>query len=124
VNLRYQRSGSDPSSISITYLKTEPKKISDQFDWDLSSLSPGLTEGDEIEYWLEASDQNTAGPNVGSSERLLLRVVTPEEKRADLLGRTSDVLGSVDEATTDQEILNKDLESIIRKNSENPTKKD
>jgi hypothetical protein len=33
-------------------------------------------------------------------------------------------LGSVDEATTDQEILNKDLESIIRKNSENPTKKD
>jgi len=124
VNLRYQRSGSDPSSISITDLKTEPKKISDQFDWDLSSLSPGLTEGDEIEYWLEASDQNTAGPNVGSSERLLLRVVTPEEKRADLLGRTSDVLGSVDEATTDQEILNKDLESIIRKNSENPTKKD
>ena len=124
VNLRYQRSGSDPSSISITDLKTEPKKISDQFDWDLSSLSPGLTEGDEIEYWLEASDQNTAGPNVGSSERLLLRVVTPEEKRADLLGRTSDALGSVDEATTDQEILNKDLESIIRKNSENPTKKD
>jgi hypothetical protein len=124
VKLRYQRSGSDPSSISITDLKTEPKKISDQFDWDLSSLSPGLVEGDEIEYWLEASDQNTAGPNIGSSERLLIRVVTPEEKRADLLGRTSDALGSVDEATTDQEILNKDLETIIRKNSEKPTKED
>ncbi len=124
VNLRYQRSGSDPTSISITDLKTEPKKISDQFDWDLSSLNPGLAEGDEIEYWLEASDQNTAGPNIGSSEHLLLRVVTPEEKRADLLGRTSDALGSIDEATTDQEILNKDLETIIRKNSEKPIKED
>jgi len=124
VNLRYKMSGSEPSSISIIDLKTEPKKISDQFDWDLSSLSPGLAEGDEIEYWLEASDQNTAGPNIGSSERLLIRVVTPEEKRADLLGRTSDALGSVDEATTDQEILNKDLETIIRKNSEKPTKED
>ncbi|MDG1852977.1 MAG: hypothetical protein P8I97_02355 [Verrucomicrobiales bacterium] len=124
VNLHYQRIGSEPSSISITDLKTEPKKISDQFDWDLSSLNPGLAEGDEIEYWLEALDQNTAGPNIGKTERLLLRVVTPEEKRADLLGRTSDALGSVDEATTDQEILNKDLETIIRKNSEKPTKED
>ena len=124
VNLRYQKSGSEPASILINDLKSEPKKVSDQFDWDLSSLSPGLAEGDEIEYWLEATDQNTAGPNIGSTERLLLRVVTPEEKRADLLGRTSDALGSVDEATTDQEILNKDLETIIRKNSEKQTKED
>ena len=87
-------------------------------------MNPGLAEGDEIEYWLEASDQNTAGPNIGSSEHLLLRVVTPEEKRADLLGRTSEALGSIDEATTDQEILNKDLETIIRKNSEKPIKED
>ena len=48
-------------------------------------------------------------------------MVTPDEKRADLLGRTSDALGSVDEATNDQETLNKDLESIIRKNT--PIKK-
>ena len=31
---------------------------------------------------------------------------------------------SSSEATTDQEILNKDLESIIRKNSDKPTKED
>ena len=124
VNLRYQKSGSEPATVPISDLKDEPKKVSSQFDWDLSSLSPGLTEGDEIEYWLEATDQNTAGPNVGSTERLLIRVVTPEEKRADLLGRTSDALGSVDEATTDQEILNRDLETIIRKNSEKQTKED
>ena len=54
-----------------------------------------------------------------AAEKLILKVVTPEEKRADLLGRTSDALGSVDEATNDQENLNKDLESIIRKTTPN-----
>ena len=40
VNLRYQRSGSDPTSISITDLKTEPKKISDQYQfYNFNSIS-------------------------------------------------------------------------------------
>ena len=97
------------------------KQISDSYEWNLGSLKTGLSEGDQIEYWLEASDQNISGLNISSSEKLSLKVVTPEEKRADLLGRTSDALGSVDEATNDQENLNKDLESIIRKNT--PIKK-
>ena len=46
-----------------------------------------------------------------------MRIVTPEEKRADLLGRASDALGTVSEATTDQERLNNDLEKVIRGSS-------
>ena len=116
MNLRYRRGSAEPESLPISIPKNTPKSVNGQLDWDLTKLQPGLTEGDVLEYWLEATDQNAASANTGSSEHLLVRIVTPEEKRADLLGRASDALGTVSEATTDQERLNKDLETVIRSN--------
>ena len=121
INLKYKREENEIVTIPLIKEESSKKQISDSYEWNLGSLKTGLSEGDQIEYWLEASDQNISGLNISSSEKLSLKVVTPEEKRADLLGRTSDALGSVDEATNDQENLNKDLESIIRKNT--PIKK-
>ena len=121
INLKYKREENEIVTIPLMKEESSMKQISDSYEWNLGSLKTGLSEGDQIEYWLEASDQNLSGLNISSSEKLSLKVVTPEEKRADLLGRTSDALGSVDEATNDQENLNKDLESIIRKNT--PIKK-
>ena len=121
INLKYKREENEIVTIPLIKEESSKKQISDSYEWNLGSLKTGLSEGDEIEYWLEASDQNISGLNISSSEKLSLKVVTPEEKRADLLGRTSDALGSVDEATNDQENLNKELESIIRKNT--PIKK-
>ena len=119
INLKYKREENEIVTIPLMKEETAKKQISDNYEWNLGSLKTGLSEGDQIEYWLEASDQNISGLNISSSDKLSLKVVTPEEKRADLLGRTSDALGSVDEATNDQENLNKDLESIIRKNTPN-----
>ena len=121
INLKYKREENEIVTIPLMKEESSKKQISDSYEWNLGSLKTGLSEGDQIVYWLEASDQNISGLNISSSEKLSLKVVTPEEKRADLLGRTSDALGSVDEATNDQENLNKDLESIIRKNT--PIKK-
>ena len=119
INLKYKREENEIVTIPLMKEETAKKQISDSYEWNLGSLKTVLSEGDQIEYWLEASDQNISGLNISSSDKLSLKVVTPEEKRADLLGRTSDALGSVDEATNDQENLNKDLESIIRKNTPN-----
>ena len=119
INLKYKREENEIVTIPLMKEESSKKQISDSYEWNLGSLKTGLSEGDQIEYWLEASDQNISGLNISSSDKLSLKVVTPEEKRADLLGRTSDALGSVDEATNDQENLNKDLESIIRKNTPN-----
>lgn len=119
INLKYKREENEIVTIPLMKEETAKKQISDSYEWNLGSLKTGLSESDQIEYWLEASDQNISGLNISSSDKLSLKVVTPEEKRADLLGRTSDALGSVDEATNDQENLNKDLESIIRKNTPN-----
>ena len=121
INLKYKREENEIVTIPLMKEESSKKQVSDSYEWNLGSLKTGLSEGDQIVYWLEASDQNISGLNISSSEKLSLKVVTPEEKRADLLGRTSDALGSVDEATNDQENLNKDLESIIRKNT--PIKK-
>ena len=121
INLKYKREENEIVTIPLMKEESSKKQISDSYEWNLGSLKTGLSEGDQIVYWLEASDQNISELNISSSEKLSLKVVTPEEKRADLLGRTSDALGSVDEATNDQENLNKDLESIIRKNT--PIKK-
>jgi hypothetical protein len=122
MQLRYRLGDSEPQSVPISIPPNTPKSVSGRIDWDLTKLQPGLTEGDVLEYWLEATDQNAVSANTGSSEHLMLRIVTPEEKRADLLGRASDALGTVSEATTDQERLNNDLEKVIRSNT--PAKKD
>ena len=121
INLKYRRNENEVITIPVLVDESGKNQIKDNYEWDLGSLNPSLSEGDQISYWLEASDQNIAGSNISTTEILTLKVVTPDEKRADLLGRTSDALGSVDEATNDQETLNKDLESIIRKNT--PIKK-
>ena len=114
VNLRYRRGSAETETLAMSIPQDTPRSVKGSLDWDLNKLQPGLTEGDEVEYWLEATDQNAASANTGSSEHLLIRVVTPEEKRADLLGRASDALGSVGETTVDQERLNDDLETVIR----------
>ena len=122
MNLRYRLGDSDTQSVPVSIPPNNPKSVNGKIDWDLTKLQPNLTEGDVLEYWLEATDQNAVSANTGSSEHLRVRIVTPEEKRADLLGRASDALGTVSEATTDQERLNNDLEKVIR--GSNRAKKD
>ena len=117
MNLRYRLGDSDTQSVPVSIPPNNPKSVNGKIDWDLNKLQPNLTEGDVLEYWLEATDQNAVSANTGSSEHLRVRIVTPEEKRADLLGRASDALGTVSEATTDQERLNNDLEKVIRGSS-------
>ena len=122
MNLRYRLGDSDTQSVPVSIPPNNPKSVNGKIDWDLTKLQPNLTEGDVLEYWLEATDQNAVSANTGSSEHLRVRIVTPEEKRADLLGRASDALSTVSEATTDQERLNNDLEKVIR--GSNRAKKD
>jgi hypothetical protein len=113
--LRYLRESGSGGELPIEIEPGAPKSVVGSLEWDLTKLEPRLTEGETVSYWLEASDQNSSRPNVGESDRLQIKVVSPDEKRADLLGRASDTLGGVGESTGDQEQLNRKLESIIRK---------
>jgi hypothetical protein len=89
------------------------KKVSEGYDWQLEEIAPALTVGVEIVFWIEAYDQN-ADTAVGKSSSRILKVVTPREKRDDLLSRVGDSLGRIDQATDDQERLNSVLANWIR----------
>jgi len=92
-----------------------PQRVRRRYEWKLPDYLPGLGEGSMIEYWLEVEDNNNAtGPGIGSSDHQLARVVSDAEKRADLLNRAGDYLGSISDVAGDQEKLNKGLGNIIK----------
>jgi hypothetical protein len=113
VSLHYAVAGSEPRSLDLPIASPGSEAINGQFKWALGEVEPPLQVGDEIEYWVEAHDQNAETP-AGKSARKLLKVVTAQEKRNDLLARAGDFLGRVGETTDAQERLNVELEEWIR----------
>jgi hypothetical protein len=96
-----------------------PQRLKRRHEWAIGAFSPLLPEGSKIEYWIEAEDNNDAtGPGIGSSEHQYARVVSESEKRADLLNRAGDYLGSIADVAADQEKLNQKLGTIIREKLE------
>jgi len=102
-------------SIELDLEEGNPQRVRRRLEWKIGDFRPTLSEGTAIEYWIEAEDNNNAtGPGVASSEHQLAKVVSEAEKRADLLNRAGDTLGSISDVTTDQEKLNRNLGTIIR----------
>jgi hypothetical protein len=96
-----------------------PQRVRRRHEWKIGDFRPLLAEGTMIEYWVEAEDNNNVtGPGVGSTEHQLAKVVSESDKRADLLNRAGDYLGSINDVASDQEKLNKNLGTIIREKAE------
>lgn len=92
-----------------------PQRLRRRHEWRIGDFRPTLSEGSSIEYWIEVEDNNNAtGPGITSTEHQLAKVVSEAEKRADLLNRAGDTLGSISDVATDQEKLNRNLGAIIR----------
>ncbi|MCI0746000.1 MAG: DUF4175 domain-containing protein [Verrucomicrobia subdivision 3 bacterium] len=110
-------SGEEPAegTLELDLQQENPQRLRRRHEWRLGDLRPALSEGNTIEYWLEAEDNNNAtGPGVTSSEHQLARIVSEAEKRADLLNRAGDYLGSISDVAADQEKLNRNLGALIR----------
>ena len=102
-------------AIELDLEDANPQRVRRRLEWKIGEFRPTLSEGTAIEYWIEAEDNNNAtGPGIASSEHQLAKVVSEAEKRADLLNRAGDTLGSISDVTTDQEKLNRNLGTIIR----------
>jgi hypothetical protein len=84
------------------------------YPWAIRDFQPPLLEGTRIEFWIEVEDNNNVtGPGIGVTEHQLLRVVSGNEKRADLLNRAGDFLGTINDVAGDQEKLNFTLGTLI-----------
>ena len=96
-----------------------PQRVRRRHEWKIGDFRPLLPEGSMIEYWVEAEDNNNVtGPGIGTTDHQLAKVVSESDKRADLLNRAGDYLGSINDVATDQEKLNRNLGTIIREKAE------
>ncbi len=122
VRLRYKVSTVEDGSEQSAELDLEgqqPQRLRRRHEWKIGAFAPPLAEGSVIEYWIEALDNNDAtGPGVGASEHQFARVVSEAEKRADLLNRAGDSIGSITDVANDQEQLNRNLGAIIREKTQ------
>ena len=70
-----------------------PRTLHKRYSWKISTLTPRSAtqptlEGSNIEYWLEAEDNNdVTGPGEGESEHFSARVVSELEKRKEIFAR-------------------------------------
>lgn len=90
------------------------KNLANHFEWKIATLNPPPPVGSTIEYWLEAKDSNTiTGPGVGVTEHYQVKVVTGNEKRADLSNRITDAMSGLGEMTDTQEQITRSLGALI-----------
>jgi hypothetical protein len=102
-------------SIELDLGEERPQRLRRRFEWRIGDFRPLLSEGATIEYWIEVTDNNDAtGPGIAVSDHQLAKIVSEAEKRADLLNRAGDFLGSISDVANDQEKLNRNLGTIIR----------
>lgn len=93
-----------------------PKSMVRRYEWDLKKLD--LKEGQEVEFWLEAEDNNNVtgpGKATGGDPKApyTLKVVSNAEKLEDLFGRVDELWGTIDDTKRTQEELNAKLGEII-----------
>ena len=115
--LRYRIGESEDAEIKTVELDLGTnvvKETRNVYEWKLRDFQPPLAEGTRIEFWIEAEDNNdVTGPGIGTTEHQLVRVVSENDKRADLLNRAGDFIGTINDVTGDQEKLNTNLGLLI-----------
>ncbi|MGA3171708.1 MAG: hypothetical protein ABSE62_11930 [Chthoniobacteraceae bacterium] len=112
VLLHYVVNQSPEKVISFDLGGDTPRQIDRRFEWQFDSLK--LSPGAIIDYWLEAADaNNVTGPGRGVTGHARIRIVTPDEKRAELTGRTNDTLDSLTGLTQEEDDLSSKLGAQI-----------
>lgn len=95
---------------------TEPAAtLHRRFNWKFGEhLTEPVKRGDVIEFFFEVYDNNTfSGPGRGESRNFAARVVSTEEKRAELLARVLDNFTGLSKIATSQFELNQQLGTLI-----------
>jgi hypothetical protein len=106
--------GDKPIAVEFDLAPGIERELRRRFDWNIGKLEPPPAEGEIIEFWIRVEDANTAtGPGVAESEHHTLRVVSPTEKRAELLGRMGDTLGGLQDIASEQERVTENLGTMI-----------
>ena len=80
----------------------------------MTTITDSLPAETAIEYWLEAQDTNdVTGPGLATTEHYWLKVVSEDDKRADLMNQLDGFLGTLGSVAEEEERLNQHLGTLI-----------
>lgn len=114
VSLHYTINRGDEQSFELDLGPEPGVAVHNRYDWPLNDLK--LDIGDLIEFWVVAEDTNDlTGPGSGASRRYIARVVTPEEKQAELVNRVLDKFNQISGVASGQRDASAELGKIIER---------
>jgi len=111
VALYAQRGDDPPLSVSLEGFTLGRREFAVDTSFAVASL--GVVPGERLRIWAEAHDQDPRGPNVGRSEPLELRVVTPTDFLAELNGRELELRREFERLISAQRGLSDALERLL-----------
>ena len=114
--------GAPHKTVELDLGGEQPKTLTRRFEWKIARITPAPAENDTIDFWLEARDTNdVTGPGIAvMPEHWQARIVSAEEKRADLANRLNDTLQTLDSVRQSQENLAQRLGEIIHEKPAKP----
>jgi hypothetical protein len=93
----------------------DPLRLEERFEWDLQAGKVPVLEGSTVNYWIEATDNNDAtGPGVTRTPSRQIRVVTQQEKLAEIFDRIEGKTRDIDEISDRQEKVRKEVGDLIK----------
>ncbi|MEO6789051.1 MAG: DUF4175 family protein, partial [Chthoniobacteraceae bacterium] len=108
--------GAPHKTVELDLGGEQPKMLTRRFEWKIARITPAPVENDTIDFWLEARDANdVTRPGITvMPEHWQARIVSDEEKRAELANRLNDTLQGLDTVRQSQEDLATRLGDLIR----------
>jgi hypothetical protein len=107
--------GPPPAVQSIPIPVKKPGEGQDyEFVLDVGAQKPPWEEGEKVNYWIEAVDNNTAtGPGVSSTDHKEFDIISVEAKREEIIERIKKNAEEIDTISGTQDKVNKDIDNAI-----------
>ena len=127
VTMRYRLNSGDEQTMLVP-TEANARVLKTDYVWALAKVKlPGdkmVQEGDVVEYWLEAEDQNTiTGPGRTATEHYQARIVSKADKQKELVERMGEQLTGMKVITERQDDASRSLiEAIGESPASRPTK--
>jgi hypothetical protein len=107
-----------PSEIQHIPVKIQNSSLGTRYEYtlDVSAQTPAWQEGDTINYWIEAKDNNTStGPGLTKTDHKQFSIVSIEAKQTELLERLKQNAAGIGSLSDTQQKITNDVGETIPK---------
>lgn len=110
VSLFAQRNEDAPENVPLAGFSNGQREFRSEVQYAIAGL--GAAAGQPVRLWAEAADVDPAGPNLGKSQPVELRVLTPTEFLAEMAGRELELRQEFERLISEQNGLRDALEKV------------